>query len=127
MPDEGDYPTELEGKWRVDGMWIDLKLLIAGRNEEMEYMMKMGVFKVVDEKDCYDNGCKPLMLKWVDKMKGENCRSRLVCTSTVKLAGGFTHFYLKDMSKLASWPDFAEACTERVTQRQSGETHGQMC
>ena len=40
--------------------------------------MKMGVFKVVDEKECYDNGCKPLMLKWVDKMKGEKCRSRLV-------------------------------------------------
>ena len=36
-------------------------------------------------------------------------------------------FYLKDMNQLASWPDFAEACTERVTQRQSGETHGQMC
>ena len=52
------------------------------------------------------------------------CRER---TSTVKLAGGFTHFYLKDMNKLASWPDFAEACTERVMQRQSGETHGQMC
>ena len=48
------------------------------------------------------------------------CQER---TSTVKLAGGFTHFYLKDMSKLASWPDFAEG----VTQRQSGETHGQMC
>ena len=45
--------------------------------------------------------------------------------NVVKLAGGFTHFYLKDMNKLASWPDFAEACTERVTQRQSGETHGQ--
>ena len=79
VPDEGDYPTELEGKWRVDGMWIDPKLLIAGRKEEMEYMMKMGVFEVVDEKECYDNGCKPLMLKWVDKMKGEKCRSRLVC------------------------------------------------
>ena len=39
----------------------------------MEYMMKMGVFEVVDEKECYDNGCKPLMLKWVDKMKGEKC------------------------------------------------------
>ena len=38
--------------------------------------MKMGVFEVVDEKECYDNGCKPLMLKWVDKMKGEKCRSR---------------------------------------------------
>ena len=41
VPDEGDNPTELEGKWRVDGTWIDPKLLIAGRNEEMEYMMKM--------------------------------------------------------------------------------------
>ena len=44
-----------------------------------------------------------------------------------EIAGGFTHFYLKDMNKLASWPNFAEACTERVTQRQSGEKHGQMC
>ena len=39
----------------------------------------MGVFEVVDEKECFDNGCKPLKLKWVDKMKGEKCRSRLVC------------------------------------------------
>ena len=39
----------------------------------------MGVFEVVDEKECCDNGCKPLMLKWVDKMKCEKCRSRLVC------------------------------------------------
>ena len=181
-----DNPTELEGKWGADGTWIDPKLLIAGRKEEMEYMMKMGVFDFVDEKECYENGCKLLMLKWVNKLKGEKCRSRLVCreiqkardrdeqlgpedvfspmppseglkmlvstmmtghddgnhvdgpfemprgmcrerTSTVKLAGGFTRFYLKDMSKLASWPDFAGACTERVTQRQSGETHGQMC
>ena len=64
------------------------------------------------------------------KNKTEFMRKRGMCrerTSTVKLAGGFTHFYLKDMSKLASWPDFAEACTERVMQRQSGETHGQMC
>ena len=50
VPDEGDNPTELEGKWRVDGMLIDPKLLIAGRKEEMEYTMKMGVFEVVDEK-----------------------------------------------------------------------------
>ena len=28
--------------------------------------MKLGVFVVVDEKESYDNGCKPLMLKWVD-------------------------------------------------------------
>ena len=33
--------TGLEGKWEVDGMWIDPKLL-----------MKIGVFKVVNEKEC---------------------------------------------------------------------------
>ena len=33
VPDEGDCPTELEGKWGVDGTWIDPKLLIAGRKE----------------------------------------------------------------------------------------------
>ena len=84
VPDEGDSPTELQGKWGVDGTWIDPKLLIAGRKEEMEYMMKMGVFEVVDEKECYDNGCKPLRLKWVDKMKGEKCRSRSVCREIKK-------------------------------------------
>ena len=34
--DEGDYTTELEGNWRVDGTWIDPKLLNEGRKEEME-------------------------------------------------------------------------------------------
>ena len=66
VPDEGHCTTGLEGKCGVDGIWIDPKLLIAGRKEEMEYMRKMGVFEVVDEKECYDNGCKPLKLKWVD-------------------------------------------------------------
>ena len=32
---EGGCPTELEGKWEVDGIWIDPKLLIAGRKEEI--------------------------------------------------------------------------------------------
>ena len=74
--DEGEYATELEGKWRVDGTWIDPKLLSEGRKEEMKYMRKMGVFEVVDEKECYYNGCKPLKLKWVDKMKGERSSTR---------------------------------------------------
>ena len=34
VTDEGDNPAELEGKWGVDGTWIDPKLLIAGRKEE---------------------------------------------------------------------------------------------
>ena len=48
-------------------------------------------------------------------------------TSAVKLVGGLTRIHLKDMGKLASWPDFAGACVECETQRQSGETHGQKC
>ena len=39
--------------------------------------MKMGVFEV-DEKECCGNGCRNLILWWVDKMNGEKCRSRLV-------------------------------------------------
>ena len=77
-------PQSLKANWGVDGTWIDPKLLIAGQKEEIEYMTKMGVFEVVDEKECDDNGYKPLMLKWVDKMKGEKCRSRLVCREIKK-------------------------------------------
>ena len=33
----------------------------------------------------------------------------------------------EQVGKLASWSDFAEACAERVMQRQFGETHGDMC
>ena len=29
----------------------------------MEHMRKMGVLEVVDEKECYDNGCKPLKVE----------------------------------------------------------------
>ena len=79
VPDEGGYSTEPEGTWRIDGAWIDAKLLDDGRREEKEYLRKHGVFEVVDEKECYDNGCNILTLKWVDKMKGDVCRSRLIC------------------------------------------------
>ena len=50
--------------------------------------MKMGVFEIVDEKECYDNVCKPLMSKWVDKMKGEKCSSRLVLSREKKKSQG---------------------------------------
>ena len=35
-------PQSLKANWRVDGTWIDPKLLIAGRKEEMEYIVKNG-------------------------------------------------------------------------------------
>ena len=59
-----------------------------------------------------------VLLKW---QRGTH-RER---TFTVKLGGGFTHISLKDINRRVSWLDFAGACTEPETQRQSGETHGQ--
>ena len=126
------------------------------------------------------------MFKWVDKMKGEKCRSKLVfrvikrvkdrdeqlgpedvfspmppseglkmLVSTMMTghddgrhadapfematwAVSRAHFYgearrwiythlPEGHEQKASWPDFAEACTERETQRQFGETHGLKC
>ena len=61
---------------RVEGTYIDPKLLKEGRNEEMEYMRKMGVFEVVDEKECDDNSCQTEVGGQDERRK---CRSRLVC------------------------------------------------
>ena len=36
-------------------------------------------------------------------------------------ACGFTHIFLKDTNRRASWPDSAGACMERETQRQFGD------
>ena len=33
----------------------------------MEYMREHGVFEVVDEKECHNNSCNHLMLKWVTR------------------------------------------------------------
>ena len=62
-------PQSLKANAESTARGFDPKLLSEGRKEEMEYMRKMEVFEVVDEKERYDNGCKPLMLKWADKMK----------------------------------------------------------
>ena len=41
--DEGDYPPAYpEGKWEVDGTWVDPNMLMEGQKEEMECMRKMG-------------------------------------------------------------------------------------
>ena len=57
---------------------------MTDRKKEMEYMRTHGVFEVADEKECHVNGCNPLTLKWVVKMKGDVCRSRLVCREIKK-------------------------------------------
>ena len=47
VPDESGCSIELRGQLSADGTWIDQKLLMEGRKEEMLCMRKMGVFEVV--------------------------------------------------------------------------------
>ena len=67
VPDEGDHPTELEGNRGIDDTCNDPK-----------------TFEAIDDKECQDNGCNPLMVKWLAKMKGDVSRSRLVCREIKK-------------------------------------------
>ena len=75
VPDEGDYPAELEGSWCIDGTWTDPKRLSGthGVHEETWCV------DAVDETECHGNGCNALTLKCVDKMKNDVCRLTLVC------------------------------------------------
>ena len=75
VPDESGCSIELRGQLSVDGTWIDQKLLMEGRKEEMEYMRKMGVFEVVVLRERLQ---APRTEEGVGKIKSEKCRSRLV-------------------------------------------------
>ena len=68
----------LRGPWGIDGSWIEPGMLAAAKDEEMRYMMKHGFYVVVNEEECRLHQCPPLTLKWVDQLKGDGCRSRLV-------------------------------------------------
>ena len=52
VPDEGDYTTEIERTWSIDGTWIGPNVLNDGRRQEIKYLSKHGVFEVVGEKEC---------------------------------------------------------------------------
>ena len=75
--------------------------------------MKMGVFELVDEKKCYDNGCKPLKLKWVNKMKGEKCRSRLVCREIKKAKDRDEQLGRRRTLTHAAVGSFEDACVHK--------------
>ena len=62
---------------------LDVKKVRAARQEEIQYMMKKGVWKEVDIQECWDRtGKAPVTVKWVDTDKGQDgeeaIRSRLV-------------------------------------------------
>ena len=67
----------------VKNQRLDVKKVRAARHEEIQYMLKKGIWREVDIQECWDRtGRAPVSVKWVDTDKGhdgeENIRSRLV-------------------------------------------------
>eukprot|EP00971_Amphidinium_carterae_P013513 266265-Amphidinium_carterae.1 len=60
------------------GNWFDPEKVKQGREEEICWIVKQNLFTYAPESECYEQQGKPYTLKWIDKMKGERCRSRLV-------------------------------------------------
>ena len=51
---------------------LDVKKVRAARQEEIQYMMKKGVWREVDIQECWDRtGKAPVTVKWVDTDKGQ--------------------------------------------------------
>lgn len=69
----------------VKNKQLRLEDVRAARKEEVEYMQRRGIWKIVDEKECWGKqGKGPGSVKWVDTDKGidgkVNVQSRLVAT-----------------------------------------------
>ena len=68
---------------RQDGGRLDGKDVVKARREEIDFMMKINLFDIVDMDECWRNtGKEPITVRWVDVNKGSKnvpeIRSRLV-------------------------------------------------
>ena len=71
----------------AEGVKLDPGLVAAGRAEELAWVRRRGVYAVVPKSECEEHQGKPYTLKWVDKMKGGVCRSRLVVREVKRAKG----------------------------------------
>ena len=69
-------------EWASDdltGLPLDAHAVKTAREEEMEFMRKLGVFEERDTEECWRRiGKAPVSTKWVDCEKGGGVRSRWV-------------------------------------------------
>ena len=87
--DAGPVPTEDDRLWMkrqqehfkdywddVNGGWLDPEKVEQARKEELDWILKQGVFEKVREEECRG---KRLSLRWIDTVKSNGrYRSRLV-------------------------------------------------
>ena len=76
----------------VTGFELDKDLVRKARIEEMEFMIKLKVWRIVDINECHAvTGHPPITVSWVDVNKGDDVnvlvRSRLVLNETKRVSG----------------------------------------
>eukprot|EP00971_Amphidinium_carterae_P111918 2216652-Amphidinium_carterae.1 len=71
-------PTAWEDVYDIQGTLLDPDKVKAGREEEIQWILKQDLFHYVPEAECYERQGKPYTLKWVDKNKGDKVQSRIV-------------------------------------------------
>ena len=81
---EEDDEPEMQMAWDdVSGAALDPKAVIKARQEEVEYVRKMGLYTKVPKSECIkETGRSPISVRWIDINNGDvdqpNYRSRLV-------------------------------------------------
>ena len=77
-----DKEEEMQAWDDVNNTPLDAEGVKAARKEELEYIVKMGVFELVLRKDAIAGGLKIIDARWIDTNKGDsikpNLRSRFV-------------------------------------------------
>ena len=71
-------PQEWEEHYDLQGNKLDSDKVRAGKQEEIDWILKQDLFHYVPERECYERQGRPYTLKWVLRNKGDKVRARIV-------------------------------------------------
>ena len=71
-------PQEWEERYDLRGNKLDSDKVRAGKQEEIDWILKQDLFHDVPEQECYERQGWPYTLKWVPRNKDDKARARIV-------------------------------------------------